>query len=1377
MLTHACVSMCSDLLFLFIERVIMSPSAYPQNGKYRHNIERREPWKLPNQDIEIPPPPKIPNKPSDVSLLTMILPPAIMIVGSILSQVFLGGRSLVAIIPMMMMGLGYPAANLITNKVAKKKYAEAVENRQQVYVRMLQESRNHIEGTMRQQRAVLSEEFPDMQKTIAIGMAAGKNKRLWWRRSNELDFLNLRVGQGNSELSFRILPPKSMNQDDPLRELPFELIDHFEKIDQVPFLVDLKKLGSLTIFGESFRNILRVSRRLLVDIIVHHSPEDVNLFVLADRLNADEEYEWLKWVPHTHALDESYEGRNLLFTSDQINNFLDELIKVHLERLETVGRLSSSNNQIPGPAIVVVLDDNGVIRQHEDLKRIAHEGYQTGIYPVFITNYSVPASCRAHIEIDTAGTIQYLETYDAQGSGNHRKGQAELCSKRDVEPLARVLAGIEVAGGKSSYSLPSLVRVVDILEGDPFSVDDVVSRWSKPTADSEQVLFPIGKFVDRAGLTTYEIDFRPESKGGKGAYHAMMIGTTGSGKSIFMQSMVLAAAHRYSPKQMNFMFMDFKAGAAELKKVADLPHSVGMVTDLSRELADRSLQALENELARRKIVFDNAGKITDIWDYNQRFPSEAMPQLLVVIDEFAEGINILPNLVDRLKELGRQGRAFGIYFFLANQEVNPAVEQLKANVSWYVLLKVNRQEEMSLIGRNLPVPPGRGRGYVKVKNDITTVQSAYAGLPANLENTESAEIEEYVIYTFGPNGERQELFRNDPRKQLGSNETAKAELDALVNTIKKAANQLNIQQAEPIYLEPLPPVISLDEIFYQSQVYCMYRGKEWEQSIGERNIVPLGYLDIPQRCQQVPFSLDFNEESGHLWVIGTPSSGKDVVLSSLLTSLCLSHTPSDVQVYVLDFDVGTLSCLESFPHVGAVIRSHESERVERLFRFLDAQMQLRTETDWRSNRLPDLYFVINNVAELRQTYPEQADSLSRYLRSGGGLGIHVVITSNRGGELPRSLSGNITRRIVLQLTEKQDYMDVLNAIVPLLTMRAEGRGYLLSNGEIAECQVAIPLASILQTAVPFNERTVPLVKQNQKARDQYLNDVGVVVSNLGEKMSSAWSGELPKQIFAMEDTLPIDEYHKILKRSSLGFQFLPMPLGLYYESLEPVIPDAKGEIPFWTVIGGRQSGKSTFLLNIIYQLLGQNRGDCEIRVLSFRKGPLSCLADTHDRLYITSIQSEMVQVMEEFPQVLTSQTEVFHVLMLDDLGLAFTTNQAAVTSALDKLIETLSLGNFDNYLIIIADMYSNLKNSQTFSSKFIKAFQQSQTGVFLSLDDNDMQWFAARVSLKDKKKLRLLPGRGFLVHKGNTDFIQIPMLEPNYVMEFLKSRQEGDAHG
>ena len=1337
----------------------MSPS-YLQNGKDRYNIAMREPWQLPEDDINIPAPPHPPAAPGNISLLTLILPPAIMIAGTLISTVLMGNRSIFVAIPMALMGLGYPAANLITNKLAHKKYAEATQQRQQSYIQTLREVRSQIESRIELQRQVMEEEFPRLQTVLEIGMAAGKNRRMWWRRPNELDFLNLRAGTSLSALSFAINPPNSLTQADPLSELPFELIEHYETVDNLPFLVDLKRLGSLVIHGDSFRNVLRLIRRLLVDIIVHHSPEDVHVFVLADRLNAAEEYEWLKWVPHTHALDSSYEGRNLLFTTDHINNFLDVLKKIHTDRLDLVKGHSSNETRVPTPALVLLLDDNGAIRQHEDVRRIAEEGHRTGIYLLFLGNDSVPSTCRARIEIDNHGSLHYLETIELQGSGNQRNAQAELLQKKEIEPLARTLAGLEVIGGKNAYSLPSLVRVVDILEGDPYSVSDVVDRWSRPLVESEQLLLPIGQFVDRAGLSTFDIDFRPESKGGKGAYHAMMIGTTGSGKSIFMQSMVLAAAHKYSPRQINFMFMDFKAGAAELKKVADLPHSVGMVTDLSPQLADRALQALENELARRKVVFDNAGKITDIWDFNRRFPDEAMPQLMVVIDEFAEGINTLPNLVERLKELGRQGRAFGMYFYLANQEVNSAVDQLKANVSWYVLLKVNRQEEMNFIGKNLTVPPGRGRGYVRVKSDVTSVQSAYAGLPANLENSEAAEVEEYVLYTFGPSGERQELYRHDPRSHLKNQGAVFTELDMLVNTIKQASVALKIEKAAPIYLEPLLPVITLQQVMRQLDTFRQFNGTGWETANGERNILPLGYLDIPQRCQQLPFSLNFNEEGGHLWIIGTPGSGKNSVLLSLLSALALSHTPAEANVYVLDFGVGALSCALALPHTGAVIRAHETERIERLFRFLEENMSQRTETDWRSEGWPELYLVINNVADLRQQYPEQAEGLGRFIRSGGAVGIHVIITSNRGSELPRTLSGNITRRIVLQLTEKQDYIDIINKAVPPLTMRTEGRGYLMANGDVAECQVALADPGLLTWHAQTSDASHTQIDQTQRAKEQLLAEANHVVEQLGQQMRSAWQENLPKPIDAMQDELSLPAFQKSVAHSQHPYHTFPLPLGLYYDTLLPAIVDAKGEVPFWTILGPRQSGKSTLLLNFICQLLHSKPDLVCFDVLSLRKGLLSQLAGQDERVTVTTTTEDMKAILDGFPEKLAQHSDRFHVLVMDDLGLAFSSNNTALVSALNGLSDALNLAHHDNYLIVIADLYANLKNPQTFSSSFIKTFQQSQTGIFLSMDDADMQWFNTRINLQYKKRLKWLPGRGFLVYKGNTEFLQTPLITP-----------------
>jgi len=1339
----------------------MNPRIYPKNGRLRYNIAGREPWAVPNVEIEIPPLPELPNPPSSVSLLTLVLPPLIMIAGSVVSAVVSGGIKIWVMLPMMMMGLGYPAANLISNRVQKKKYQQNIKERRAAYIRTLREFRSRIEGLVEKQRAVMQAEFPPLRQTLSIGLAKGDNKRLWWRRPNDYDFLNLRIGTGVDEPSFTILPPKMLNQKDPLKELPFELINHYDQVVDMPFLVDMKRLGSLVIYGKSFRCVIRLIRRLLVDVIVHHSPEDISLFVLANRRNAAEEWEWLKWSPHTHIADGSQAQQHLLFTTDKINTFLDELKRLFFERLENKKNYQGSDTRVFGQSYLVVLDDEGV-RQHDDIRRIAEEGWMVGIYLLFVMDINVPSTYRSRIEVDSSGRLNYLETFETLGAGNHRVGNVTFARKLEVEPLARALAGLEVAGGKSSAVLPSTVRVVDLINGDPYSVSELVERWRSRLEDSQQVLLPVGQYVDRDGLATYEIDFRPESVGGKGAYHAMMIGTTGSGKSIFMQSLVLAAAQRYSPRDINFMFMDFKAGAAELKKVSELPHSVGMVTDLSPALADRALQALENELSRRKQVFDSAGKITDIWDYNRRFPDQAIPQLLVMIDEFAEGIKILPNLVDRLKELGRQGRAFGIYFFLANQEVNSAVDALKANVSWYVLLKVNRKEEMSLIERNLPVPPGRGRGYVKVKSEITSIQSAYAGLPADVGDQDEVEVNEYVITTYGPDGSRNELYRYDPRRRMAGKGAVQTELELLMSVIKEAAYTLNIPPVKPIYTEPLPPAIPIAGILNTQDIHHLFNGKIWVNRSGEKNVIPLGYLDIPQRCSQPAFSLDFNEGGGHLWIIGTPGSGKNMVLMSVATALCLTHTPAEINLYILDFGNGQIAVLENYPHIAAVIRGHETERIDRLIRFLTEEMRTRTEIDWRMEGKPEIYLLVNNVADMRIQYPEQADELGRFIRSGGSVGIHMVVSSNRGSELPRSLSGNMTNRIVLQLTEVQEYMDVLNTRVPPLTMRTEGRGYLFQDGDVAECQVSIPELSLLDEISDAGEKeTYQLpIDQGETVKEHYLDNLPLVIHRLGKSMSEGWQDELPEDILAMEDSLTRSEFQSILQLAPALTSGFTLPLGILYENLKPIVLDVRAEGSFWTVLGGRQSGKSTLLTSIAYFIHSHYSNQALLTLIPFRRGPLLKIKPIPDRLQIRCNPGDAIETLNGFADTIEEQPDKMHILLIDDAGLIYSSGNPALTQAVNQLGDRLNMIAQDNFLIVIADLYSNLKSPQTYASSFIKLFKQSQTGIFFSMDETDMQWFNTRVSMMYRKTLKWMSGRGFFVSKGETVYVQCPLVLP-----------------
>jgi len=89
--------------------------------------------------------------------------------------------------------------------------------------------------------------------------------------------------------------------------------------------VDLKRVGSLAVCSADQDNRLELVRRLLADVVVHHSPEDVEIFVVSDHPKAADDWEWMRWLPHTRAVDPGNEIPHLLFENDRINSFVDNL--------------------------------------------------------------------------------------------------------------------------------------------------------------------------------------------------------------------------------------------------------------------------------------------------------------------------------------------------------------------------------------------------------------------------------------------------------------------------------------------------------------------------------------------------------------------------------------------------------------------------------------------------------------------------------------------------------------------------------------------------------------------------------------------------------------------------------------------------------------------------------------------------------------------------------------------------------------------------------------------------------------------------------------------------------------------------------------------
>ncbi len=88
--------------------------------------------------------------------------------------------------------------------------------------------------------------------------------------------------------------------------------------------------------------------------------------------------------------------------------------------------------------------------------------------------------------------------------------------------------------------------------------------------------------------------------------HVLVAGSTGAGKSELLQSLVAGLAVEHPPRDMSFLLVDYKGGAA-FGECARLPHTVGLVTDLDAHLTRRVLTALDSEFARRERLFAAAG--------------------------------------------------------------------------------------------------------------------------------------------------------------------------------------------------------------------------------------------------------------------------------------------------------------------------------------------------------------------------------------------------------------------------------------------------------------------------------------------------------------------------------------------------------------------------------------------------------------------------------------------------------------------------------------------------------------------------------------------------------------------------------------------------
>lgn len=201
--------------------------------------------------------------------------------------------------------------------------------------------------------------------------------------------------------------------------------------------------------------------------------------------------------------------------------------------------------------------------------------------------------------------------------------------------------------------------------------------------------------------------------------HAIVTGTTGTGKSELLVSWVAAIASAHGPERVLFVLADFKGGTA-FEPLRALPQVVAVITDLDEAGARRGVSSLTAELRRRESVLAASG-VRDVRDSD-------MPRLVIVVDEFAALLQEHADLGAVFTDIAARGRALGMHLVIGTQRAAGVIrDALAANCPLRVSLRVGDPSDSRLVigtdaAAELPGgPASRGLALVRRPQDAEPV--------------------------------------------------------------------------------------------------------------------------------------------------------------------------------------------------------------------------------------------------------------------------------------------------------------------------------------------------------------------------------------------------------------------------------------------------------------------------------------------------------------------------------------------------------------------------------------------------------------------------------------------------------------------------------
>lgn len=226
-----------------------------------------------------------------------------------------------------------------------------------------------------------------------------------------------------------------------------------------------------------------------------------------------------------------------------------------------------------------------------------------------------------------------------------------------------------------------------------------------------------------------------ESKQGP---HGLIGGSTGSGKSELIVSLLLSLCIRYSCEYLNIVLIDYKGGGLAQSLSYDgrmVPHIVASITNLENNVLERLIISLKNECLFRQKLFNKLSRkinksITNIVEYQKERSDEIkLANLLIVVDEFAQLKMEEPQYIKELIGISRVGRSLGIHLILATQKPAGVIDdEIWSNSKFKIALKVNEEKDSTDIikTKDSAYLHNPGEFYLRVNDSLSKATSFYS---------------------------------------------------------------------------------------------------------------------------------------------------------------------------------------------------------------------------------------------------------------------------------------------------------------------------------------------------------------------------------------------------------------------------------------------------------------------------------------------------------------------------------------------------------------------------------------------------------------------------------------------------------------------------